>query len=109
MTRSEKEAAAATIKGTFGYHPVLAFLDNTGEALAGVLRSVNADANTAADPIAVTDAALAQIPGAHSYGTPILIRSDGAGATKAWPGHLHALRDSAGGRALDVESPVGFR
>lgn len=39
---SEKEAAAATFKGGFGYHPVLAFLDNTGEALAGLLRPGNA-------------------------------------------------------------------
>ena len=35
---SEKESAAATFKGGFGYHPLLAFLDNTGEALAGLLR-----------------------------------------------------------------------
>jgi hypothetical protein len=34
----EKESAAATFKGSFGYHPLLAFLDKTGEALAGLLR-----------------------------------------------------------------------
>jgi hypothetical protein len=32
---SEKEAAAPTFKGSFGYHPMLAFCDNTGEFLAG--------------------------------------------------------------------------
>jgi hypothetical protein len=32
---SEKEAAAPTFKSSFGYHPILAFLDNSGEFLAG--------------------------------------------------------------------------
>src|SRR5215207_5412253 len=35
---SEKEQAAPTFKSTFGYHPILAFLDNSGEFLAGLLR-----------------------------------------------------------------------
>ena len=35
---SEKENAAATWKKTFGYYPIFAFLDNTREALAGLLR-----------------------------------------------------------------------
>ena len=109
VTHSDKEAAAATFKGTYGYHPVLAFLDNTGEALAGVLRPGNAGANTAADLIAVTDAAIAQLPDAHRYGTAILIRSDGAGGTKAWLGHLDGLRDNTCGRGLQVEFSVGFR
>ena len=59
---SAKEQAAATFKSTFGYHPILAFLDNSGEFLAGLLRPGNAGANTAADHISVLDAALAQIP-----------------------------------------------
>jgi hypothetical protein len=59
---SEKEKAAAAFKHGFGYHPLLAWLDNTGEALAGMLRPGNANANTAADHIQVTDEALAQIP-----------------------------------------------
>jgi hypothetical protein len=101
---SEKESAAATFKGGFGYHPLLAFLDNTGEALAGLLRPGNAGSNTAADHIAATDQALAQIPDADRYGSPILIRADGAGATRAWLTHLRGLR----GRDLDVEFSVGF-
>lgn len=59
---SEKEQAAATYKRGSGYHPLLCFLDNTGEALAGLLRQGNAGANTAADHITVLDAPLAQIP-----------------------------------------------
>jgi Transposase DDE domain group 1 len=89
---SEKEQAAPTVNGGFGYHPVLAFLDNTNEALAGILRPGNAGANTAGDHIAVTDLALAQIPDAERHGQPILIRTDGAGATKVWLQHLHHLR-----------------
>jgi hypothetical protein len=38
VAHSEKEQAAATFKGTWGYHPMLATLDNTGEFLAAVLR-----------------------------------------------------------------------
>lgn len=89
---SEKEQAAATYKRGFGYHPMLCFLDNTGEALAGILRPGNAGANTAADHITVLDQALAQIPDAHRHGTPILVRADSAGGAKAFLAHLRALR-----------------
>jgi Transposase DDE domain group 1 len=101
---SEKESAAATFKGGFGYHPLLAFLDNTGEALAGLLRPGNAGSNTAADHITVIDLALAQIPEADRYGQPILIRADGAGATKEWLVYLRGLR----AQGLDIEFSVGF-
>jgi hypothetical protein len=70
-----------------------------------MLRPGNANANTAADHISVTDEALAQIPDAHRYGTPILIRADGAGATKAWLAHLRSLRER---RGLQIEFSVGF-
>src|SRR4051794_38016446 len=48
---SEKQGAAATFKRGFGFHPMLAYLDATGDALAGRLRPGNANANTAADQI----------------------------------------------------------
>lgn len=102
---SEKQGCAATFKHGFGYHPLLAWLDNTGEALAGMLRPGNANANTAADHITVTDEAVAQIPDEHRYGTPILIRADGAGASKAWLAHLRSLREQ---RGLQLEFSVGF-
>ena len=85
------EHTAGNYKGGFGYHPLMAFLDNTGEALAGVLRPGNAGSNTATDHITVTDAALAQIPDAQRYGQPILVRADGAGASKKWLWHLREL------------------
>ena len=46
---SEKQGAAGTYKGGFGFHPLLCYLAETGEPLAAVLRPGNAGANTAAD------------------------------------------------------------
>ena len=66
IAHSEKENAAATWKKTFGFHPLLAFLDRPevagGEALAGLLRPGNAGSNTAADHVTVLDLALAALP-----------------------------------------------
>ena len=65
---SEKEQAAPTFKRGFGFHPLGAFADHgpdgTGEPLAIMLRPGNAGSNTAADHIAVTRLALAQLPAA---------------------------------------------
>ena len=104
ICHSEKESAAATFKSTFGYHPILAFLDNSGEFLAGLLRPGNAGANTAADHITVLDAALAQIPDAHRHGVPVLVRADGAGCSKAFLAHVRSLRD----QAVATEFSVGW-
>ncbi|MDH6120249.1 hypothetical protein ABH930_006211 [Kitasatospora sp. GAS204A] len=65
---SEKGNAAPTYKHGFGYHPLLCFLDNTGEALAGVLRPGNASANTAADhgkKVIAVEVAQATVPCAY--------------------------------------------
>jgi hypothetical protein len=105
ITHSEKEHTAPTFKGSFGYHPMLATLDNTGEFLAAQLRPGNAGANTAADHIAVLDQALAQLPDAHRRASPILIRADTAGSSKAFLAHMHALRE----RGMDIEFSVGWR
>src|SRR6266511_3222080 len=51
---SEKDGAAGTFKGGFGFHPLLGYLDETREALAAVLRPGNAGANTAADRAGAT-------------------------------------------------------
>ena len=58
----QKEGAAPHRKGGFGPHPLLCWLDGSGEALAGVLRPGNAGANDGDDHVAVLDAALAQLP-----------------------------------------------
>ncbi|MER7820821.1 transposase, partial [Streptomyces sp. NPDC096153] len=101
---SEKEQAAPTYKRGFGFHPLLCFLDNTGEGLAGLLRAGNAGANTADDHITVLDAALAQIPDAHRHGTDVLIRADSAGSAKAFLNHIRALRD----RGIHAFFSVGY-
>jgi hypothetical protein len=77
---SEKEQAAGNFKGGFGHHPLLAYLDGTGEAAAGILRPGNAGSNTAADHKQVLDLALAQLDEQALEGE-ILVRADGAGAT----------------------------
>jgi DDE family transposase len=104
ICHSDKEQAAPTFKHTFGYHPMLAFCDNTGEFLAAELRRGNAGSNTAADHITVLDAALAQIPDAQRHGTPILIRADTAGATKEFLAHIRTLHQ----RAVSSSFSVGW-
>jgi hypothetical protein len=86
---SDKQGASGNFKGGFGYHPLLAFLDNTNEALAGILRPGRAGSNTAADHIELLDLAVAQIPDAWRS-KPILVRSDGAGFSHALLTHLAA-------------------
>jgi hypothetical protein len=78
---SEKENAAGNYKGGYGFHPLVAYADETREALGGVLRSGNAGANTAADHVAVLDLALEQIPAQYVERIEILVRADTAGAT----------------------------
>jgi len=95
---SDKEGAAGNFKGGWGYHPIGAWLDNTGEALAAILRPGNAGSNTAADHVAVLDLALAQLPDSHRV-KPILIRVDGAGFS-------HTLIDHLAAAGLDYS--VGF-
>jgi DDE family transposase len=92
VAHSEKEGATATFKRTFGFHPLLAFVDHgaegTGEPLAALLREGRANANDAADQIAVVDAALAQLP--DEVRGRVLVRGDtGAGVQ----GLLHHLTD----------------
>lgn len=102
---SEKEAAAGTYKGGFGFHPLLGYADETREALGGVLRPGNAGANTAADHTTVLDLALAQIPAEHIEGIEILVRADSAGATHGLVDYCreHGLRFSVG---YELTEPV---
>ena len=80
-SHSDKEGAAGNFKGGFGFHPMLAYADQTGEALAGELRPGNAGSNTAADQIAVAEQAIGQIPAEHIEAIELLLRVDSAGAT----------------------------
>jgi hypothetical protein len=96
---SDKQHAAPTYKHGFGFYPLLAFLDATGEALAGLLRPGNAGSGTATDHLSVLEAALAQLPvdPAHQQ---VICRTD-AGATS------HEL--AAGCRARHVRFIAGVR
>ncbi|MFF5235373.1 IS1380 family transposase [Dactylosporangium sp. NPDC000521] len=103
LCHSEKEAATPTWKRTFGYHPLFCFLDNTREALSGMLREGRAGSNTTADHITVLDQALAQIPDHLRHGTPILIRADSAGCTHGLLAHIRGMRE----HGLDTRYSVG--
>lgn len=75
---SDKQHAAPTWKQGFGFHPLLAYLDATGEALAGVLRPGNAGSGTATDHVTVLGDALAQLP-LDPVEHEVIVRSDTAG------------------------------
>ncbi len=100
---SEKEQARPTYKGGFGFHPIAVWCDNTSECLALRLRPGNAGANTAADHIAVLDAAIRQVPAKHRR--DLLVRADGAGCTHDLLDWLVAQNDI---RGRHVEFSVGF-
>ena len=76
-SHSDKEQAAPTYKGGFGFHPLMAYLDGTGEPLAGLLRPGNAGSGTAADHITVLDAALFQLP-VDPKTQEVIVRTDSA-------------------------------
>jgi hypothetical protein len=78
-SHSDKESAAGTFKGGYGFHPLLCYLDETDEALAGLLRPGNAGANTACDHVEVLSRAVEQLP--DDRPDEILVRCDSAGAT----------------------------
>jgi hypothetical protein len=87
--RSDKEGAAPTFKKGYGFHPLGAWLANTLESLAMLLRPGNAGSNTFADHAAVLTAAIGQIP-AHMRAR-LLVRVDGAGASHELISHLLSL------------------
>jgi hypothetical protein len=120
IAHSEKENAAKTWKKTFGFHPLLAYLDRPdvagGEALAGILRPGKAGANTAADHVEILTMALSALP-AHARPSPgdpaapqVMVRTDAAGATHAFAA---AVRAAGCGFSLgfsiaaDVQAAVG--
>ena len=77
---SQKEHAAGNFKKGYGHHPLLCYLDGSGESMAAILRAGNAGSNTAADHTAVIDLALEQLD-EQALAGEILVRADGAGAT----------------------------
>ena len=92
-SHSEKEGATANFKRGFGFHPMLAFVDHgadgTGEPLVGMLRPGRANANDAADQIAVLDAALAQLP--EQTRSRVLVRGDTGSGVQPFLWHVTNL------------------
>jgi DDE family transposase len=86
---SDKEGAAPTFKMGYGFHPLAAWLANTAESLAMLLRPGNAGSNTFADHLAVLTAAIGQIPARMR--SKLLVRVDGAGASHELITHLLSL------------------
>ena len=86
---SDKENAKPTWKMGYGFHPLGAWLANTRECLAMLLRPGNAGSNTFTDHREVLTAALKQVPAA--FRRRILIRLDGAGAGHDLVKHLMSL------------------
>jgi hypothetical protein len=103
-SHSDKEGAAGTYKGGYGFHPILAYCDETGEALAALLRPGNAGSNTAADHVTVIQDALAQVPAELIETIEIVVRTDSAGATHEVMDFCreHRLRYSAGFELTDA-------
>jgi Transposase DDE domain group 1 len=86
---SDKQWAKPNFTG-FGHHPLQAYCDNTGgEPLAWMLRRGSAASNTAADHIAITDAAIAALPPA--FRRRLMVTVDGAGASHDLIQHLDTL------------------
>lgn len=107
---SDKQWAAPTFKKGFGFHPLGAWLDETREPLAMIFRAGNAGSNTAVDHCDVIMRSIDQLPadyrsGHHPGDDPtlvahgLLVRSDGAGATKEFLADLVAR---------NIEFSVGF-
>ena len=102
LAHSDKEDATRTWKRTFGFHPLLGFVDHGGmdhhggggEPVVELLRPGKAGSNTATDHVTVLDAALAQVPAALRVPDvdgriKVLVRTDAAGATREFAAHLH--------------------
>ena len=89
---SDKQDARPTYKKGFGFHPLGAWCDTTGEPLGAILRPGNAGSNDADDHLELLDQAIAVLPPEYHLGHEpgddpgllrhhILLRADSAGAT----------------------------
>jgi hypothetical protein len=102
FAHSDKELAEANFKG-FGYHPLLAFCDNTGEPVAGMLRKGSAGSNTVADHLQILEAAITALPPA--FRRRLMVTCDGAGASH---GLIARLDELAARRGYQLTYSVGW-
>jgi hypothetical protein len=114
IAHSEKELAAPTWKRTFGFHPLVCFLDrpeiSSGEALAGIVREGRAGSNTTADHICALDMAIANLPESArprpDGDVRLVARCDAASATH---GFTRACRDRHVGFSVGFPITEGVR
>jgi hypothetical protein len=90
---SDKEGAEPNFKG-YGHHPLLAYCDNTREALAGMMRAGSAGSNTVADHLKVLDTAITAVPA--RYRRRLMVTCDGAGASHGLIEYLDQLASRPG-------------
>jgi len=102
IAHSDKELAEPNIKG-FGFHPLIACCDNTGEPLAWMFRPGGTGPNTAADHLVVLREAIEALPPRHRR--RLEITCDGAGASHGLVAELDRL---AGRRGFQVTYSVGW-
>ena len=101
---TEKEGAAVNYRSGFAFHPLLSYLDETHEALAGVLRGGGAPAHSAQAQLDVLDMALAQLPVevVSDLDTEIVMRIDSAGAAGCALARPPKTRNRVPGRVRSV-------
>ena len=89
---SDKQDARPTYKKGYGFHPLGAWCDTTGEPLGAILRPGNAGSNDADDHLELLDQAIGSLPAEFQVGHEpgddpglvrhhILVRADSAGAS----------------------------
>ncbi len=108
---SEKDGAAGTYKGGFGFHPLLAYLDGPdqaggGQPLAGTLRAGNAGANHAGDHVWLLGEALGQLPRDVVADAELVLRCDSAGATHELLDACHEARIASRSAMTSPSPPV---
>jgi Transposase DDE domain group 1 len=81
---AEKEGAAVNYRSRFGFHLMLAYLDETHEALAGVLRGGGAPAHSAQAVLRVLLVVLSIAGGVMCF------RVGDLGAKAVWHDRIHA-------------------
>jgi Transposase DDE domain group 1 len=104
-SHSEKEWASGTYKRTFGFNPLVAYVDVAGqsspEALAGILRPGSASPDNAKHHLSLLRQVLRQLPEPwRQKECPKLARSDSAGASHDF---VNALRKAG------FQFSIGFR
>ena len=102
-----KENTAPAYTGGYGFHPIYAFWDATGECLAALLRPGNAGANKVDDHLTVLEQAMSVLPD-YAVSSGVRIRVDSAGGPSlAWESRRRQVGYSIVARyRRDIEAAV---